>query len=234
LYDMPRIARIVSEGLPHHITQRGNNKQDIFFVDDDRKAYLEILKRQSAKYGLVVMGYCLMGNHIHLIAIPQNEDSLAKAVGRTHFVYTQYINRFHNRSGHLWQGRFYSCGLDEQHFLSAMRYIEHNPVRAGICQKPWDYEWSSAASHTNEDAKSGHGLLDLRQWFRIISAGQWKEILAEDVQEKEMRMLRTGTLKGRPLGSDSFISKLESLLGRRLRPLPVGRPKKTRKGKKNR
>jgi putative transposase len=228
---MPRIARIVSKGLPHHITQRGNNKQDIFFVDDDRKTYLEILKRQSAKYGLVVMGYCLMGNHIHLIAIPQNEDSLAKAVGRTHFVYTQYINRFHNRSGHLWQGRFYSCGLDEQHFLSAMRYIEYNPVRAGICQKPWDYEWSSAASHINTGAKSGHGLLDLRQWFRIVSAAQWKEILAEDVEEKEIRMLQAGILKGRPLGSDSFISKLESSLGRRLRPLRVGRPKKTRKGK---
>ena len=90
---MPRIARRVIEDIPHHITQRGNNKQDVFFVDDDRTAYLEILKKQSDQYGLTVMGYCLMANHIHLIAVPHKADSLAKAVGRTHFIYTQYINR---------------------------------------------------------------------------------------------------------------------------------------------
>ena len=227
---MPRIARIVTQGFPYHITHRGNNKQDIFFVDDDRKTYLEILKRQSSKYGLTIMGYCLMRNHIHLIAIPQNSDSLANAVGRTHFVYTQYINSLHNRSGHLWQGRFYSCILDDQHFLSAMRYIEHNPVRAKLCQIPWDYEWSSAAIHAGTGGRPG--LIDVRQWFRIVSASEWKDILANDVDEEELRVFRQGILNGRPLGSDSFLSKLETSLGRRLRPLPVGRPR-TRKFAKN-
>jgi putative transposase len=226
---MPRIARIVAEGLPHHITQRGNNKQDVFFVDDDRRVYLEILKQQSDKYGLTIIGYCLMANHIHLIAIPAREKSLAEAVGRTHFIYTQYINRFHKRSGHLWQGRFYSCGLDEKHFFMAMRYIERNPIRAGICRNAWNYPWSSAACHIDADSKSD--VLDLHRWFENMGAEQWKRLLAQKIEGKEVKMLRAGTLRGRPLGSDSFISKLEKTVGRRLRPLPVGRPKKQIKQK---
>ena len=223
---MPRIARTVIEALPHHITQRGNNRQEIFFVDDDRKVYLEILLRQSSKYGLTIMGYCLMANHIHLIAIPAAKDSLANAIGRTHFVYTQYINRFHDRSGHLWQGRFYSCCLDERHFLLAMRYIERNPVKAGICRTPWAYKWSSAASHT--ELGSSSNLLDLRRWYKTVSPTEWKKLLAEDIEEKETRKLCTNTHTGRPLGSDSFMSKLERIAGRRLRPLPIGRPKKNK------
>lgn len=224
MYVMPRVARKVIEDIPHHITQRGNNKQDVFFVDDDRKVYLDILKRQAQKYGLTVMGYCLMPNHVHLIAIPHKDDSLAKAVGRAHFIYTQYINRFHNRSGHLWQGRFYSCALDEYHFLAAMRYIECNPVRAKICRKPSDHIWSSTAAHIDNGYRSD--LLDLRKWYEIIGAGQWKKLLMEDIDQTEIARLRGNTHTGRPLGSDSFISKLEGKIGCRLRPLPVGRPKK--------
>ena len=227
---MPRIARRVIEDIPHHITQRGNNKQDIFFVDDDRRAYLEILKRQSEKYGLTVMGYCLMANHVHLIAVPHKADSLSKAAGRTHFIYTQYINRLHKRSGHLWQGRFYSCALDEKHFLAAMRYIERNPLRAGICRKAWKYAWSSASEHTGEKQRSD--LIDLKGWFEIISAAEWKKLLMAGMEKAEMMKIRNYTHTGRPLGSDSFLSKLEKKIGCRLRPLPVGRPKK--KGENNR
>ena len=97
---------------------------------EDREVYLQILQEQAGKYGLEVLGYCLMTNHVHLVAIPHAEDSLAKGIGRTHFRYSQYINRFHKRSGHLWQGRFYSCALDERHLWVAMKYIELNPVRA--------------------------------------------------------------------------------------------------------
>jgi len=102
---MPRTLRIAVPQVPHHITQRGNNRQDVFFVDDDRRVYLSILKEQSEKYGLEILGWCLMTNHIHLIARPSTTDSLAKAVGRTHFLYTQNINYLHRRSGHLWQNR---------------------------------------------------------------------------------------------------------------------------------
>jgi putative transposase len=223
---MPRLARTVLGGRAHHITQRGNNRQDVFFVDDDRHVYLELLKEQGGKYGLDIVGYCLMGNHVHIVGIPRGEDSLAKAVGRAHFRYTQYINRFHKRSGHLWQGRFYSCALDDRHFWLAMRYVELNPVRARLCRKAWRYEWSSAAAHV--DGKGRSELLDLRSWYDMISAEQWRKELNAGIDETELGRIRGNTHTGRPLGSDSFLSKLEKLLGRRVRPLPVGRPTKKR------
>ena len=193
-------------------------------MDDDRQVYLQLLKEQADKYGLEILAYCLMDNHIHLVAVPQQEDSLAKAIGRTHFRYTQYINRFQKRSGHLWQGRFYSCALDGRHLWLAIKYVELNPVRAKLCRKPWRYEWSSAAAHTDEKAESE--LLNLPRWYKQITAEAWRKELAEGLTEAEVAKIRLRTHTGRPLGSDSFLSKLETLLGRRVRPLAVGRPKK--------
>jgi len=227
---MPRLARAVAVGFAHHITQRGNNCQDVFFVDDDRRVYLELLKEQADKYSLELIGYCLMSNHIHIVAIPHEQDSLARAVGRTHFRYTQYINRFHRRSGHLWQGRFYSCALDERHFWLAMKYIELNPVRARLCRKPWRYAWSSCAEHVGAGARSQ--VLDVVRWNDMICAEAWRKALAAGLSDSELSRLRSRTHTGRPLGSDSFLSKLERLLGRRIRPLPVGRPKKQREERK--
>jgi putative transposase len=112
---MPRLARAVAVGCAHHVTQRGNNRQKVFLVDDDRRVYLQMLAEEAGKYGLEILGYCLMANHVHLVAIPHAEDSLAKGIGRTHFRYSQYINRFHKRSGHLWQGRFYPCVMSQEH-----------------------------------------------------------------------------------------------------------------------
>jgi len=214
----------VAVGCPHHITQRGNNRQDVFFVDDDRRVYLAFLKEQSDRYGLEIFGYCLLSNHIHLVATPHGESSLAKAIGRAHFRYTQYINRFHKRSGHLWQGRFYSCALDERHFWLAIRYVEFNPVRAKICRKPWRYEWSSAAAHVDDDGQSQ--LLDLHKWQDMISAKKWRAELERRMDDTELEHLRVNTHTGRPLGSDAFLSKLERILARRVRPLPIGRPRK--------
>lgn len=210
--------------LPHHITQRGNNHQDVFFVDDDRRVYLEFLKKQSDRFGVEVQGYCLMTNHVHLIATPQNENSLAKAVGITHLLYTQYINRMHGRSGHLWQNRFYSCPLDDEHFWKALRYIECNPVRAKLTGVAWNYQWSSAGLHIGE--RDGAGLIDNKQWQDISTGMQWKQILCQAQADDEINYIRAETYRGRPLGSDNFTSKLERCLGRRIRPLPVGRPKR--------
>jgi putative transposase len=223
---MPRFARAVAVDCPHHITQRGNNMQDVFFVDNDRRVYLNLLKESAEKYHLEVTGYCLMPNHVHLIAVPHADDSLAKAIGRTHFRYTQYINRFHKRIGHLWQGRFYSCALDEKHFWLAMRYIEFNPVRARLCRIPWQYDWSSAAAHTQEKHRST--LLNLSRWYDTISAEQWSKELTDKMNENDLSAIRINTHTGRPLGSDGFLSKLETLIGRRLRPLSLGRPKKNK------
>lgn len=224
---MPRIARIVIPGSHHHVTQRGNNRQDIFFCDEDYQAYLSILCEQSEKFGLSVDGYCLMTNHVHLIATPAKEASLAKAVGRTHFLYTQYVNRLHGRSGHLWQNRFYSCVLDDAHFWTAMAYIEQNPVRAKMVRRPWRYAWSSAVAHCNVEDELG--LLDMDKWSKLIGRNDWSESLTERLDTDELDRLRLHLSRGRPLGSDKFISKMEAKLGMRLRPLPVGRPKKNKK-----
>jgi putative transposase len=224
---MPRIARAVAVGFPHHITHRGNNRQDLFFVDDDRRTYLAILKEHCNKYALDILAYCLMTNHIHIIAIPNKDDALAKGIGRAHLRYTQYINRMHKRSGHLWEGRFYSCALDERGFWLASKYAELNPVRAKICRVPWRYDWSSAAIHV--DGSDGAELLNLNIWNKMISAEEWRNELVSGIDEKEISRIRLSTHTGRPLGTDSFVSKLEKMLGRRVRPLPVGRqPKKTK------
>ncbi len=229
---MPRHARIVLPGLPHHITQRGNNRQDVFFVDADRVAYLDLLREQCGKHRVSVLGYCLMSNHIHLIVVPAREESLNLAIGRTHFIYTQYINRLHGRSGHLWQGRFHSCPMDEAYTVAAMRYVERNPVRAKMTRAPWTYRWSSAAAHTG-GPDAAH-LLDLDTWQELVPCVNWKEMLAQSDDKETTTALCLNTHTGRPLASDSFLSKLERKLGRRLRPLPVGRPRKQKANRKRR
>jgi putative transposase len=210
--------------LAHHITQWGNNREDVFFVDADRLTYLELLREQCEKHGVWVLGYCLMTNHVHLVATPAREDSLNRAVGRTHFIYTQYINRLHGRSGHLWQGRFHSCPMDNAYAVIAMRYVERNPVRAKLTRVPWTYRWSSAAAHTG-GPDAAH-VLDLKAWNHLVPGVNWKEMLKDRDDKETLAALRLNTQTGRPLASDSFLSKLERKLGRRLRPLPVGRPKK--------
>jgi putative transposase len=196
----------------------------VFFVDDDRVTYLGLLREESERYGLAVEGYCLMDNHVHLIVTPKLAAALATVLGRAHYRYAQYINRMHRRSGHLWQNRFYSCPLDVDHYWTAMVYAEQNPARARLVRCPWRYPWSSAAAHCG----AGHdksGLLDLDVWAKSLAAKGWKQTLAERLKPPVVSTLRLNTHRGRPLGSDAFLRKIESLVGRRLRPLPVGRPR---------
>jgi len=220
---MPRLARIVIEGVAHHVVQRGNNRQDVFFVDDDRRHYLALLKQKAEEYRLEILAYCLMTNHVHLVAVPQESDSLARAVGRVDFLHTQYINRLHDRSGHLWQNRFHSCALDEGHLWAAMRYVERNPVRAGLVKAATEYEWSSAAAHlTGQDPT---GMLDLDRWGAEMDSATWRRWLSREGAKEETRVIRKCTERGWPLAGDGFLSKVEKLMGRRLRPLANGRPK---------
>ncbi len=225
---MPRTARIVIPGVPHHLTQRGNNRQAVFFTDGDRRAYLALLQDRCAAAGLRVLGYCLMTNHVHLVLVPPDEEALAAAIGRTHWLYTQYINRLHDRSGHLWQNRFYSCPLDEPHLWTALRYMERNPVRAALVRRPADYAWSSAAAHVGLRPDSS-GLLDLAAWRREWTPARWRTALAEPLDDAELTCVRRHLQTGRPLASDAWLARLEARLGRRLRPLPVGRPRKEEK-----
>ncbi|MBZ0271098.1 transposase [bacterium] len=220
---MPRLARIVIEGLPHHVTQRGNNRQDVFFTDADREIYLDLLRAETRRFGVAVMGYCLMTNHVHLIVIPENAAGLAKAMGRTHYRYAMTINRLHGRTGHIWQNRFFSCPLDRPHAWAALRYVERNPVRAKMTRVPWTYPWSSANAHC--EGEDPRHVLDFDEWARRSAGSDWKAWLTEHDDPELIAKMRLSTHTGRPLASDSLLSKIESTLNRRLRPLPVGRPK---------
>jgi len=161
---MPRIARVVGIGLPHHITQRGNYRQEVFTEDSEREQYLRFISEYSRRFGSRILSYCLMPNHVHFIAVPLNENSLAKTFNSAHMRYSQYFNRKRKMAGHLWQGRFYSCVLDESHLILAAKYIERNSVRAGLVEKPWEWKWSSASEHT----KHGISRLKLIDLFKYI------------------------------------------------------------------
>jgi len=144
---MSRIARMVIPGCPHHVIQRGNRRQKVFFSDQDKRAYITILRKMTVRYGIQIWAYCLMDNHVHLVVVPETEESLARGIGETHKKYTNMINLREGWKGYLWQGRFLSYPLDEKYLYSVVRYVERNPLRAGLVQKPEDYKWSSAVAH---------------------------------------------------------------------------------------
>ena len=141
---MPRIGRVVVPDYPHHVTQRGVRRMDVFFSDEDRTTYLDLLAEQGGRYGIQFLAWCLMTNHVHLIVVPLHEHSLAKGIGEAHKRYTRSINFREGARGYLFQGRFFSCPLDVDYLLPAVRYVLGNPVRAGLVAQPWDYQWSSA------------------------------------------------------------------------------------------
>ena len=227
---MLRVARIVVPGAAHPITQRGSNHHDVFFVAEDRRAYLESLRELGVRFGFRVEGYCLMSNHIYVAGVPAREESLAKAIGRTHFLYSLYVNRMHGRSGHLWQDRFYSCPMDATRLHNALCYVELNPVRAGMVKGPSKYEWSSAPAHCGK--ADANPLLDLPARRESMPPGEWVALLKKAARDKAaFAALRQSTHTGRPLGSDSSVSKVECLLGRRVRALPMGRQTGWRKTK---
>ena len=220
---MPRLARIAIPGVPHHVTQRGNNRQGVFFTEEDRHLYLRGLRDCAGESGLDILGYCLMTNHVHLLVVPRTETSLAEALGRAHWRYSQAVNRSHGWSGHLWQGRFFSCALDEPHAYRALAYIECNPVRAKLVRRAWEYPWSSASFHVGSSAPPD--WLDMKRWSKWTDAVHWKAELQKRRMEG-VEDVRFHTRRGRPLGSDRFVADMEGLVGHRLRPLPVGRPRK--------
>ncbi len=222
---MPRLARTVFAGVPHHITQRGNRREDVFFCDEDRNAYLVWLKEYAEIYDVDILAYCLMTNHVHLVAVPASKDSLHQMLKPLHMRYAQRINRANNWKGHLWQGRFFSSALDESYLWAAMRYVERNPVRAGMVRKAKNYRWSSAGAHCG--LRHDAALTDKSAWRRQFdSIGDWSDWLAVGDEPDKMEVLRRNADKGLPCGSENFIRKLEKLTGRALQYRPRGRPKK--------
>jgi putative transposase len=219
---MARLARVVIPGLPHHITQRGNRRQQTFFNDGDYAEYLALMGQWCKELGVKIWCYCLMPNHVHLIAMPKTEDGLARAIGEAHRRYTRRVNFREDWRGHLWQGRFASFVMDEPYLLAAARYIELNPVRAGLVVAPSDYRWSSARAHLKgkDDALATVSPL-------LKMAKNWRRLLTSAATEEEIETFRRHERTGRVLGDEDFQKRLEKNLGRVLRRQKPG-PKPAR------
>ena len=209
---MPRMARLVVPGYPHHVTQRGNRRQRTFFCDSDYQAYIDLLAKFKVEAGVDIWAYCLMPNHVHLISLPHEKDSLARLLRKTHSRYARRVNLANGWGGHLWQERFHSFAMDELHLLAAVRYVELNPVRAGLCRLADDWRWSSVHSHLH--LKPDKLITDAPMRALVDN---WREYLAEGNSKTVNDDLRRHTSSGRPAGSDRFIENLEALTGRRLR-----------------
>jgi putative transposase len=219
------MARVIVARYPHHVTQRGNRSQKTFFGDDDYAAYLDLMAQWCQQRGVAVWAYCLMPNHSHLIAVPTSEDGLRLAIGEAHRRYTRRVNFREGWRGHLWQGRFASFVLDHYYLLAAARYVELNPVRAGLVRRPEQWRWSSAAAHL---AGRDDALVKVGPLLKHVS--DWRSFLAEDGPEELAARLHRHENTGRPLGKKAFITRLESRMGRPLAPQRPGRkPKKTKK-----
>lgn len=221
---MPRLSRTVFAGIPHHITQRGNRREDIFFVDEDREAYLTWLREYCELYEVEILAYCLMTNHVHLVAVPARDDGLQRVLKPLHMRYAQRVNRARGWKGHLWQGRFFSSPLDDAYLWAAVRYVERNPVRADLVRQAEDYRWSSAAAHCGKRIDE---LLNPEfGWSKQFAVMEdWSAWLSEGDETEEMQMLRRNVDKGLPCGSEGFVKKLGKQAGRLLEYRPRGRPR---------
>jgi putative transposase len=217
---MPRLARLVVPGLPHHLTQRGNRRQPVFFTEQDRQTYLHELLVQTRQHGVAIWAYCLMTNHVHLVAVPAHPESLARAVGEAHRRYTAQVNRRAGWTGYLWQGRFASFPMEARHAVAAIRYVERNPVEVRLVAQAEDYPWSSARAHV----RGTHDPL-LTPCPLQTEIPDWRRFLAEPLTEWG-RVLEQHSRTGRPLGEPAFIAQLEQRTGRRLQKQPPGRKPK--------
>ena len=210
---MPRQGRIVVAGELFHVTQRGNYRQQIFEDDIDRAYYLKLFEKYKNEYGLELFAFCLMNNHVHFIVKPLYVDALSKTICRCHQRYSLYLHKKKEIQGHLWQERFYSCLLYGEHIRCALRYVERNPVRAGMVGQPWDYFWSSARAHLGVEYK----IITLTDFSNYIEGINWRDYISQQEDENHIKKLRDKTLKGSVLGSQEAIIDLEIKLGRKIK-----------------
>jgi putative transposase len=189
---MPRSARRVVPGIPHHVTQRGNRRQPVFFSDADRARYLQLLGRSCIEAGTVVWAWCLMPNHVHLVLVPADEDGLRAALAPAHRRYSWEVNQREGWRGYLWQGRFASAPMDEAHVHACLRYVELNPVRARLAARPEDWRWSSARAHLGF---GDDGLTDLAAAAARVE--DWRSFLAAGLGDEDAEAIRAAERSGR-------------------------------------
>ena len=215
---MARIARVVIPGMPHHIVQRGNRRQPVFFSDEDRVSYLSILREQALRFGVSIWAYCLMDNHVHFVAVPEDQEGLAHTFGQTHRHYTRLINFREGWRGYLWQGRFSSYVLDEDYLYAAIRYVETNPVKAGLVTKAEDYPWSSAPARV-----LGQKDILLSDFFLTKEISDWSEFLrSADEEDPSEQVFGAHLNTGRPFGPPDFVERLQQITGKLLTKIKPG------------
>lgn len=213
---MSRIARAIFPGVPHHVTQRGNGRAQTFFTPKDYRTYRDRLADYSAAANVDVWAWVLMPNHVHLILVPHDTDGLRRTLAPLHRYYAGHVHMRLGRSGHFWQGRYGCVAMDEQHLRAALRYVMQNPVRAGLCESPEQWPWSSIHAYLGEQD-------GLTQCAPVLA--RYPDVLALVDPDKEdllVRNLRRAESIGRPCGSDSFIADLEARTGKVFRPLKPG------------
>jgi putative transposase len=221
---MSRLARIVFPGFPHHVTQRGIRRMDIFRDYNDRRKFIELLAKFTSRCRLEIWAYCLMSNHLHLVVVPPDKDLFSAAMRDSLSDYARFFNAIYGYKGHLWQERFYSSVMGPDYLWNAVRYVERNPLRAGMVYRAEDYPWSSAAFHcglrmtdplVSPNSPLLGGIEDWSEWLRT----------SDDASDQ---LLRRNTKTGRPTtASKEFLQMLESRLGRRIIPLKKGRRPQT-------
>lgn len=220
---MPRIARVVFPTFPHHVTQRGNRRAQVFFSRADHLAYLDRMREYTALHGVAVLAYCLMPNHVHFVLVPPDPTSLDKVMRPVTMRHAQRLNRARETTGVVWQGRYFSSVLGGSYLWNTIRYVERNPVRARLIDRAENYEWSSAAPHCGLRADE---LLTSNDWQQQLRASipDWSAWLAVRDPEDFVESVRQNSAKGLPCGPPEFIDELERTSGRRLRPGRRGRP----------
>ena len=220
---MARMPRLVVPGYPHHVTQRGNRRMKTFFCSEDYRAYLELLAEAKAEAGAAVWAYCLMPNHVHLVVVPEQKDSLARLFRCVHRHYSRRINFREQWRGHLWQERFHSFVMDERYLLATVRYTELNPVRARLSVNPGDWPWSSARAHFEG---RDNAVVSVQPMLERVA--DWGRYLSEAASDEESDIIRRCASTGRPAGDELFVQQLEGLTGRELKKRKPGRERKNR------
>ena len=228
---MPRRARVKCAGVPQHVVQRGNNRSACFFTDEDYRFYLSCLQEGAERYGCDIHAYVLMTNHVHLLLTPETGQSLSGMMRYLGSRYVQYVNYTYRRSGTLWEGRYKSSLIEtEQYLLTCYRYIEQNPVRAGMAAHADDYRWSSYEAHAL-------GRIDqcIKDHPRYLALGMTAEarqiayqaLFQHHMSAETLQAIREAANRGTALGSERFKDEIEAALARSIRLGAPGRPRKT-------
>lgn len=220
---MPRRKRAIIPGLPYHVTHRGNHREPILATEEQRAIYVSIMLRWQARTGIIVAAFVIMPNHVHFVVVAPTTRAIARWIGNGHREYSKWLNTVRNTSGHNWEERYFAIVMDPEHCLNALRYVEQNPVAAGLASAPWNWKWSSAAHHCGLGPKPGLLNGDLRP--AGIDERQWRAALLEESSEAFRRRMHECAGSGTALADPKWAARMEAAHGVRLLPRGPGRPR---------